>query len=48
MTPYPVAISPEMVSRLENCLRELNLQPVNPNFSGDVKEINLMVIINLT
>lgn len=40
---YPVAINPDLVSRLESCLQELNLQPVVPRFTADAKEINLMV-----
>ncbi|XP_063696057.1 dosage compensation regulator isoform X2 [Culicoides brevitarsis] len=27
--PYPVAISPEMISRIENCLKDLNIRPVD-------------------
>lgn len=42
LPPYDVAIAPEMVSRLEDCLQQLNLEPVNlRNASGS--EINLLV-----
>lgn len=27
--PYPVAISPEMIQRIEDCLKELEIQPVD-------------------
>lgn len=35
MKPYPVAIGPELVTRLEDCLTELNLKPQPIN--GTVK-----------
>lgn len=46
MPSYPVAISPEMVSRLEDCLEQLNINPVNVRNSpmNDNKEISLLVI----
>ena len=40
--PYDVAISPELVAKLEDCLNQLNLQPVNlQNASGN--EVSLLV-----
>lgn len=42
MPPYDVAISPELVAKLEDCLNQLNLQPVNlQNTSGN--EVSLLV-----
>lgn len=45
MPPYDVAISPEMVSRLEDCLQQLNISPVNLQTApmGENKEINLLL-----
>lgn len=43
VAPYPVAISPEMVTRLENCVQELNLSPVNLNPQNGSNKINLLV-----
>lgn len=40
---YPVAIAPELVEQLENCLQELNIQPINTKDLGENKEVNLMV-----
>lgn len=45
LPPYDVAISPDMVSRLENCLQELDIAPVNLRNApmGENKEISLLV-----
>lgn len=45
VAPYPVALSPDMVSRLENCLQQLDIIPVNINNApmNDNKEISLLV-----
>lgn len=45
MPSYPVAISPEMVERLEDCLHQLNVSPINLNTApmSENKEINLLV-----
>lgn len=42
---YPVAISPEMVSKLEDCLHQLDVAPINLNTApmSDNKEISLLV-----
>lgn len=41
--PYPVAISPDLVNRLETCIEELNLQPVRLNPQSGSNEVNLLV-----
>lgn len=44
--PYDVAISPELVAKLEDCLNQLNLQPVNlQNAAGN--EVSLLVSMNV-
>lgn len=50
VAPYPVAIAPEMVSRLEDCLQQLNSVPVQIRGGGDNTqntEQSLLVIITL-
>lgn len=39
---YDVAIAPEMVTRLEDCLQQLNLEPVNLR-NASSGETNLLV-----
>lgn len=45
--PYPVALNPEMITRLEDCLQQLNITPIIPSEtksqSNDSKEISLLV-----
>ncbi|XP_055708405.1 dosage compensation regulator isoform X2 [Phlebotomus papatasi] len=38
MKPYPVRISPELEEKIANCLKDLNIQPVNPNAAPRVKQ----------
>lgn len=45
---YPVAIDPEIIIRLENCVQELNLAPINVRNlvkaeNGGVEPLNLVV-----
>lgn len=52
--PYPVSINPDLVSRIENCLKDLNIAPVNPRTAQPIKaeqsaepHISLLVISNI-
>lgn len=45
--PYPVAISPELAGRIENCLKALDIRPVNPKQSHLKHETNESGGINL-
>lgn len=42
MPPYDVAIEPEIVSKLEDCLQQLNLAPVNLDHASG-NEVSLLV-----
>lgn len=49
LAPYPVRISPDLVNRLENCLTDLNIQPVSiprdikPERENEESAVSLLV-----
>lgn len=44
--PYPVAIAPELVEKLEDCLQQLHLAPNNISGFAEGREVNLLVCVD--
>lgn len=47
LKPYPVAIAPELVNRLEDALQQLNIRPVALSADEDSKTSEISILVSV-